>query len=424
MLRLNRLTNIELQPEQLDQAATALQLLKKHLPPSVVQLFAVPKAVAKEAHTLDWLSVQTGHIQHYDTLNEVEQKRLLHQFNLRADSIRSLHHYLQERGNTTEAEQLAPFIVAPNPSYLYSVDGQPVLTNWITSPSLAHASPSPVHASTPPVLPAAALTSTVAVETTRRRLWPWLVLLLLLLLGGVFGWFLKKETGAPSPDLPFANNYACAAKKTTPPEFSIVFDTSRSMGLNIGISKADEDWFFGPNSGSLRSVRALNMVTGPSRLEVGKKAIHNMVSSLHPDISTRLLTFNSCGRIADHGLFSPTKRDFLLQTIDKLHTYDGTPSAKALQIAASQMNGVTEDAMIVLIIDGEDGCGMNICAVADHIATHQPRLRVNVVDVSGFGLSNCVAEKTRGRIYSSNDVSKINQIFRESIEEVAADSNC
>lgn len=101
-----------------------------------------------------------------------------------------------------------------------------------------------------------------------------------------------------------------------------------------------------------------------------------------------------------------------------------TPSAEALFLAAQQMDGVNNDGIIVLFIDGEDGCGMNICQVAEYIAKEKPRLRANVVDISGFGLSNCVAEATGGRIYSSGNASRINELLRNSIEEVAADAAC
>ncbi|MBP6020439.1 MAG: hypothetical protein KA735_13185 [Burkholderiaceae bacterium] len=75
-------------------------------------------------------------------------------------------------------------------------------------------------------------------------------------------------------------------------------------------------------------------------------------------------------------------------------------------------------------INGEDGCEGNICQVAQDIANNQPRLRVNVVDISGSGLSNCVAEHTGGRVYVSQDTEEISRLLRSSVEEVASNAAC
>lgn len=461
MLRLARLQNNEYSPEQLQQATEALQLLQKHLPASIVQLFATPSLVNTDpSSALDWLSTKTGQIQRYESLSDLEKEQISTLFTEKTAAIRSLQAHLQQTGQSSQAELLRPFTAAPNLNDLYAVDGQPVLINWLNPP--APASEAEPVAITPAAVP-------LATAPTSKRLWPWLLLLLLilLLLGALLWWWLSKKepitteplataieqpqsviepistpvAADPIPtstsDLapiasvpitvpaPASNNYACAANTKKPPEFTLIFDTSHSMSLNIGVSLQDEEWFYDTDIETIEQLdRAKRLLTGPSRFSVAQTALRGMVNDLHPDISARLLTFNACESIQNHGVFSPTQRQRLLSTINNLEPQAGTPSAEALFLAAQQMDGVNNDGVIVLFIDGEDGCGMNICQVAEYIAKEKPRLRANVVDISGFGLSNCVAEATGGRIYSSGNASRINELLRNSIEEVAADAAC
>ena len=101
----------------------------------------------------------------------------------------------------------------------------------------------------------------------------------------------------------------------------------------------------------------------------------------------------------------------------------GTPLAASLRHAAARVDGVDKEAIIILFIDGEDGCGENVCALSRKIAQQQPRLKINVVDVSGNGLSSCAAELTGGRIYSSQDIAQIDDFFVQAAAELA-NSNC
>lgn len=433
MLRLARLQTNEYSPEQLQRATDALQLLQKHLPASIVQLFATPSLVNTDHNSaLDWLSTKTGQIQRYESLSDLEKERLSTQFTEKTAAIRSLQVHLQQIGQSSQAELLRPFTAAPNLNHLYAVDGQPVLINWLNPPAPAS------EAEPVAIMPAAA---PLAMAPTSKRLWPWLLLLLLLLLllGALLWWWLSKKEPITTEPLPTAieqpqsviaptpasNNYACTANTKKPPEFTLIFDTSHSMSLNIGVSLQDEEWFYDTDIETIEQLdRAKRLLTGPSRFSVAQTALRGMVNDLHPDISARLLTFNTCESIQNHSVFSPTQRQRLLSTINNLEPQAGTPSAEALFLAAQQMDGVNNDGIIVLFIDGEDGCGMNICQVAEYIAKEKPRLRANVVDISGFGLSNCVAEATGGRIYSSGNASRINELLRNSIEEVAADAAC
>lgn len=443
MLRLIRLKQSNFSAEQIAQASQALQLLQKHASPLAVQLFAVPHLLDPTSSTskLDWLSHRNGQIKPYAQLSTTEQEQLLTDANKQITSIRLLQKKLNAEGQHNQAELLTPFTAHPDTQYLYAIEGQPVLTNWVDAPA-----PAPI-ISAPINTPVAAIPVAAVAAKKRGCLWPLLLLLLLLLLLGALAWwwFHKHSAQAAktpinttaiakteeiteavkSPTQNFGTKFACQTEATEPPEFSLILDTSGSMLLNIDITREEEYWYGNTelNTVELRE-KADQLFNGTSRFSVAQNAMKHMINDLHPKTPVQLITFKTCGTIVDYGMFDAKKRTDLLSILLGLEPYGGTPSAQALAHATERMNGVDKDGMIVLVIDGEDGCGIDICQVADHIAQTKPRIRVNVVDITGFGLSNCVAEKTGGRIYSSNNAHQINEMMRDSIEEVSASPEC
>lgn len=221
-------------------------------------------------------------------------------------------------------------------------------------------------------------------------------------------------------------HYACSKSSSIePPDFVTVLDTSGSMRLNIQTSAEEEQWI--NQSGLLyednnRHPKRLHLLREPTRENVAKQAYSQMLDHLDPDILTRLITFNGCPQPVDHGLYGPSQRRQLKQRVASLTAYDGTPLAASLRAAAAKVDGVTKDAMIVMFVDGEDGCGENICAVAKRLAQQKPRLQINMVDLSGYGLSNCVAEATQGRVYNSQNIATLKQAFLQSTAEFSQQS--
>ena len=224
--------------------------------------------------------------------------------------------------------------------------------------------------------------------------------------------------------LPVQSNPVCRAStpqgSELPPEFVVILDTSGSMNLNINATKDDEDWYFKsrpqPEDNDPRTVKIFAPQT---RLDVAKTALTGIINNLHPDIDTRLMTFAGCFRQPDHGVFSAAQRPQLITGIQGLNANEGTPLASSLKKAARQVNGRDRDAVIVMFVDGDDGCNENVCKVAQRIAVEQPRLRVNVVNIGDSSLSNCIAENTGGSIYSSRNASDLANALKHATQAVS-----
>src|SRR6185369_8935501 len=99
-----------------------------------------------------------------------------------------------------------------------------------------------------------------------------------------------------------------------------------------------------------------------------------------------------------HPLVSFPERTNVRAFIDNVTPHRGGDTAlfgsvkAALEILAkSDRRG-----RIVVVTDGEETCGGNMCALAESVAKDRPGTRIDVVDLSGQSDAGCLAEATGG----------------------------
>jgi hypothetical protein len=453
-------------------------LIQKHFPPTVASLFAIPRMGSGDV--LEWWTELGGQPTPYADLNEDAQRRLLETYEVRQTSLGQLADELQKRGQPTEAEDLRSLLGTPELDKLYSLNGEPLVVRWNQRP------PKPIVPPVVPVVPpsrrgwwiAAAL---LALLLLLLALWLWwflhrepvVVVPPVAPVAPVVTPVEKpvepvpepvvepepeakpapvpeptpepvpepkpvpapepkpvpppKPVVAAPPPAPTLDNFAC--RKNAPnaeiPQFVVVLDTSGSMNLNIKSVKADEDWYFGSDLNKLLDPnRTMRLTAKPSRMDVAKDSLASMINGLDPKIDTRLITFAGCERTPDRGVFKFGDRPRLINGIRGLVPDDGTPLADSLARAASTVDGRNNDAVIVMFVDGEDGCGQDVCAVSRRIAREQPRLRVNVVKIGAGGPSRCIAENTGGRVYNSTNAAELSNQLKQASKEVSSSAKC
>lgn len=446
-----------------------LQMLTQFCPPHLLSLFAIPRK--GQADILEWWSPLGGQPQPMAALSHEQQQELLNVYEHRQQTLTELAEQLTAKQQPAAAEAIHSLLGQPNLNQLYSIDNQPVLINWDSEPPVKPAPP------VVPVTPVVAATTAATAVVAKRRLWPWLLaLFLLLLLLALLAWWLycntpktapvepvapvvvepvkkpeptsepsiepkpvvapkpepeskpepepvkaepvkpipepkpepvkplpepkpevvKPKPAPPKPPRKFNNidNFACTPNpKQPPPEFVVVFDTSGSMNERYpGSSK--------------------------SYLDVSKEAFGSMIRNLHPRIDTRLIYFTGWCGTKDAGVFTGNQRAELTQRVNQLKLGIGTPITPGLLDAASKINGKSRDALIVLFIDGAGNCGENVCAVAQRLARMKPRLQINVVDITGTGEAQCIAQATKGRVYTPKNVNQMNTQLLDATKEI------
>ncbi|NBF01010.1 VWA domain-containing protein [Pseudomonas sp. Fl5BN2] len=450
--------------DKADALSAKVALIQKHFPPTVASLYAIPRKGSGDV--LEWWTELGGQPTPYAELNEDQQRRLLDLYQQRQESLGQLADELQKRNQADLASDLRTLIGPPELGDLYSLNGEPLVVRWGLRPPKPLAPPVIVP---PVVMPPSRNGWKIAAALLA------LLLLLLLLWAAYWFWYLKREPVAvepvippvvetpvntpepvvsepepvpePAPEpvpepappppppppvakpapAPTLDNYACrkSIPGAIPPQFVVVLDTSGSMNLNIKAERADEEWFYGNRFNQyLDPVRVERIFTPPSRMMVATESLTGMIKGLDPKIDTRLITFNGCASQIDHGVFRNADRPRLINGIRGLSADDGTPLAASLAKAASTVDGRNNDAVIVMFIDGEDGCQQDVCAVSRKIAAQQPRLRVNVVSIGVGGASRCIAENTGGRVYSSNNAAELGKALKLASKEVSSSTQC
>lgn len=263
------------------------------------------------------------------------------------------------------------------------------------------------------------------------------------------------EPAAPAPEPPAevasapppAARAAASAPPACPggrpveqaPQVAIVFDTSPSMNYSLNASKAETDraereWQLREQAAAFglpRGSDPLDRVRGePRRITPARQAAVAIAGDLPGDVGAGLVLVGSCRDGAKPvGFFEPARRGALLARLHGLkppkpNTTTGTPLADGLAKAARMVDGVKRDAMMLVISDGEESCGGDPCATAAAIARARPRLRINVLDITGTGAGNCVARATGGRVFTARNAPEVASMMKRAAQDAMAPADC
>ncbi len=407
-------------------AATALEqtvaLIRQHFPPSIAHLYAIPRQ--GRDGVLEWWSELAGQPHLFATLDRDRQAALLERYNQRQAAVEQLAQELERRGQASASAALRTLIGPPDLNNLYSINDEPLVIRWgqvalVASPPPP--APPPV-TEPPPAKPTPApVTKVIAVERRPLRLWPGLLLGLLLAL--LYGLYLSW------PDLYQRwQAYRQIAQVCTPgdtfepSEFVVVLDTSGSMDTRIRVKREIDPWYMSLLA-KIQIVEELMPSSVPARvtrMDMAKTSLTSVIENLDNSVAMRLVTFEGCGRPLDHGVFGQRQRAVLIDKVAALKARGGTALGDSLGAAALTMNGRDRDGVIVMFVDGRDSCGTSVCEVSEQIAQRQPRLRINVVNISAATGSNCAASNTGGRVYTANDAAAVAEALKQASREVSA----
>ncbi|MFJ1573586.1 hypothetical protein ACIOAU_18655 [Pseudomonas sp. NPDC088322] len=414
-------------------AAAALEqrvaLIRQHFPPAIAHLYAIPRQ--GRDGVLEWWSPLEGQPHVYAELGRDQQAALLQRYEERQAAVGQLANELQQRGQTQAAGALRSLIAPPDLGNLYSINGEPLVIRWGQTVPVAAPPPPPPPAPAPKPAPPAARPAPQprpappprAVPARRLRLWPWLLfgLLLALLYALWLNWpmlWARWQADHSAMCTPGAGFQAS--------EFAVVLDTSGSMNERIRVKRADDPWYISLLAKIPVVEQFLPSGKAPptTRLSVAKTALGAVIEDLDPKVAMRLVTFNGCKSPVDHGVFARDQRADLIDRIATLNARGGTALGVSLEAAAASMDGRERDGVIVMFVDGRDSCGTSICKVSEQIAQNQPRLRINIVNISASTGSNCAASNTGGRVYTADDAAAVAAALEQASREVSQGNGC
>lgn len=409
-------------------AAAALEqrvaLIRQHFPPAIAHLYAIPRQ--GRDGVLEWWSPLEGQPHVYAEVGRDQQAALLRQA-----AVGQLANELQQRGQSQAAGALRSLIAPPDLGNLYSINGEPLVIRWGQTVPVAAPPPPPPPAPAPKPAPPVARPAPQprpappprAVPARRLRLWPWLLfgLLLALFYALWLNWpmlWARWQADHSAMCTPGAGFQAS--------EFAVVLDTSGSMNERIRVKRADDPWYISLLAKIPVVEQFLPSGKAPptTRLSVAKTALGAVIEDLDPKVAMRLVTFNGCNSPIDHGVFARDQRSDLIERIAGLNARGGTGLGISLEAAAASMDGRERDGVIVMFVDGRDSCGTSICKVSEQIAQNQPRLRINIVNISASTGSNCAASNTGGRVYTADDAAAVAAALEQASREVSQGNGC
>lgn len=350
-----------------DAYGQRIALIRKHFAPGVAAVYAIPQLSADGV--LEWWTSQQGMVTPYAALNNDAQQALLRAYDAHLATLDGLVEAMRARGMTEQAGQIQALRIPPALDKLYSVDGRP-LVRLQDDPAPP---PGPVARPAPP-----------------PRGW-WRIaagglLLLAAILGALWWWILRPATPLPLVAAPEPKP-APIPKPEPEPERDSQWPTELVVVLET--------------SGRMKAPPA--RAGGPARWDIGRGEVERIVGSLPPDTNTQLVTFppGECRPPEGHGVFSQDKRPDLLKVVQGAQNQGKAALADGLKLAAASVDGVKRDALVFVFVGGDDACGQDICAVSQQIAQEKPRLRINIVDLSGTqSVATCLAKQTRVGSYA------------------------
>lgn len=232
----------------------------------------------------------------------------------------------------------------------------------------------------------------------------------------------------PEPELVEEASYQCEPDEVLqqPNEVAIVLDGSGSMQYSVDVPEQLERqyleaWNAANNGGAGDLMAIFNALAmqervnsldqrlrnypGRSRMSVAQEVMDEAVRRAPNSIGLDLTYFNSCTSITSNSY--GTDRDSLRRAISSVSPDSGTPLARAMQVAANNLEGggsADDPVNMVVVTDGNDSCQGDPCSVARQLKRQKPGLVINVVDMSQSNVLSCVSEATGGTYRRSRGV--------------------
>ena len=414
-----------------------LALLKNNLTERTFSILAQPKIIDNNQY-IGWYSNLEGQPILLDDIESEEYKKQIEKkLNTR---INDLELVIKSMSFTSEEQALISAWlprIKNSANTIYVINDDPVIVNSFKAPIL----PKPT-----------------AIPPASKSFWRWwyfllLALFLIVLLGLIWFFFCPYGKEKASDKLPIiSQNTEKQEVESTPvveqpnalepkaepvtevkncitkeelinnksaSKMVMIFDNSASMTLTLMESQASIDKYLKSDFYSMTEKEAeayeRKMTRLPNRLSSSKEVALTSIDKIQQNIDISLVTLTSCPAAQTTSFYPYEDREKLKSKIKRLQPLEynsATPLYSGVKQASKMLDGINRDDYILIISDGEDNCTKsNICTLANKIATEQPRLKINIVDIAGQHKIDCVAKSTGGNVYiAQNPTELINQM--------------
>jgi hypothetical protein len=169
---------------------------------------------------------------------------------------------------------------------------------------------------------------------------------------------------------------------------------------------------------------------GFSRMDNAQHAIARMLTDVDDSNRYGLTVYGhrsarTCSDIQVVAHVGSVSAGFVNEFVQELKPIGETPIAESVKLAAASFEKFSgQDNQIVLVTDGLEACGGDVCSLADTLARYHVGLKVNVV---GFTLNRkqqsmirCLSDMTGGKYYDAKDGPALERAFTQVKQEIVA----
>ena len=165
-------------------------------------------------------------------------------------------------------------------------------------------------------------------------------------------------------------------------------------------------------------------IDGRPKLEIARETLREVLQGVPETTELGLIAYGhrEKGNCGDIELVVPPAAGSagrIADKVDNLRFLGKTPLSAAVQVAAEELHYTEDRATVVLITDGIETCGLNVCEIGSMLETQGVDFTAHVV---GFGLTTeegqqvaCLAENTGGRYFSANDAEALVVALNETV---------
>jgi len=163
-----------------------------------------------------------------------------------------------------------------------------------------------------------------------------------------------------------------------------------------------------------------------TKMEIAREVTHDLLKDWDPRIQLGLTAYGhrdgSCEDIEAVVPVSRLEAPSFLSQVDRLRPKGKTPITAAVKNAAEQLGFAARKATVILISDGVESCGGDLCALASQLEKQGIDFTAHVV---GFGVTAketkqlaCLAKNTGGQYRAAKDAPALKQALGHMVEDV------
>lgn len=182
------------------------------------------------------------------------------------------------------------------------------------------------------------------------------------------------------------------------------------------------------SSGSMKA-----QVEGQTKMEIAKKVLNDLVSTLSPGTQAGLIAYghrtqNDCNDIEELVPLGQPNADAFREKVNRLQPLGQTPIGESIKQAAQLLAGKSGKRTIILVSDGEETCNQDPCTLATQLKKTDIDFKIHVV---GFGLDkasakkqlDCIAQATGGTYKDARNAAELRESLEDITEAAEAQTN-